>query len=252
MLDDKQWDLRQWSTSLARKTSMWWSATRATRQRRSGMRRLAESKISWEWWLISGPNIDTIMIQVRAMSLQLPPHLQRQLPEDRLSQVCVDWLPVFLLYFVYKSKPDNLEIQDENIFFDISLSPDQTVRGSSTWRLPHPHLSLCRRSGLTSPCHVSFLSKWHFDLRCLGCAGSLVLIATTLSSSTPSTMPSPGMISFTLLYSLLVCCSHRILPQVSSLQKSFQCGTGICQDQVCFLIFSLKNLYLTNFSFSGQ
>ena len=55
------------------------------------------------------------------------------------------------------------------------------------------------------------------------------------------------MISFTLLYSLLVCCSHRILPQVSSLQKSFQCGTGICQDQVCFLIFLFEKLISDQF-----
>ena len=52
---------------------------------------------------------------------------------------------------------------------------------------------------------------------------------------------------YVALLSLLVCCSHRILPQVSSLQKSFQCGTGICQDQVCFLIFLFEELISDQF-----
>ena len=63
--------------------------------------------------------------------------------------------------FEYKSKPDNLRhrMKISSLTF---LSPDQTVRGSSTWRPPHPHLSLCRRSGLTSPCHVLLLIKMTF------------------------------------------------------------------------------------------
>ena len=150
------------------------------------------------------------------------------------------WLAVFL-YIVYKSKPDNLRyrMKISSLTF---LSPDQTVRGSSTWRPPHPHLSLCRRSGPTSPCHVSFLSKWHFVLRCLGCAGSLVLIATTLSSSTPSTMPSPGMISFMLLYSLSWCVALiEFCHRCPHCRKVSSVGPEFARTRSVFLSFSLKN-----------
>ena len=54
-------------------------------------------------------------------------------------------------------------------------------------------------------------------------------IAMTPSFSTPSTMPLPGILFFAKLD-----LAFRFLFQVSSLQKSVQCGTGVCQDQVNF------------------
>ena len=126
------------------------------------------------------------------------------------------------------------------------LSPDQTVRGSSTWRLPHPHLSLCRRS-VSLSC-LAFLIKMTCRSQVPGmCRVTCAHCHDSFLFNTLNNALARYDKLYVALLSLLVCCSHRILPQVSSLQKSFQCGTGICQDQVCFLIFLFEKLISDQF-----